>query len=71
VSTIVVSAALASGISIRRSDLPLSRRGVESGLPTPADDEVRDRQYSCGADDRGGCNPRPFLAPDLAFRWLP
>ena len=34
VSATVVSTALAAGSSIRRSDLPLARRRVRSGLPT-------------------------------------
>ena len=50
VSTTVVSTALAAGsLYPVTADLPLPRRGVGSGLPTP-EDEVRDRRDSGGAD---------------------
>jgi hypothetical protein len=35
VSATVVSTALATGLYVQRLDLPLLKRGVESGLPTP------------------------------------
>jgi hypothetical protein len=51
----------------RRPDLPPLGRGVRSGLPTPPEDEVRDRQDSGGADDRDGCRSLPTARASSPF----